>query len=45
MTNTINIGERKIDPQHRVRLGKDMCDAYGLHPGDRVEIQMRKVEK
>ena len=43
MINMINVGERRIDAQHRILLGKGICEAYDLRPGDRVEILMHKV--
>ena len=45
MTDMINVGERRIDAQHRVLLGKDICEAHGIRPDDRVEVWVRKVNK
>ena len=43
MTDTINAGERRIDAQHRVLLGKDICEAHGIRPDDRVEVWVKAI--
>ena len=45
MTDMINVGERRIDAQHRVLLGKTVCEAHDRSPGDMVEIWVRKIKE
>jgi len=36
----INCGERKIQKLDRISIG-DICDRYGLNPGDAVEVYIK----
>lgn len=44
MSDIISVGERPIQNQYRVNVSKDLCEAHGISPGDRVEVWIKKVE-
>ena len=39
-TKVINCGERAIQKAFRIALS-DICQAHGLKPGDRVEVEIK----
>ena len=43
MNETICVGERPVQTQYRVRLGRELCEAHDLKPTDRVRVWIEKV--
>jgi bifunctional DNA-binding transcriptional regulator/antitoxin component of YhaV-PrlF toxin-antitoxin module len=44
MNDLINCGERRIQKLFRITLS-DICERYGIHEGDAVEVFIRKTDK
>ena len=40
----INCGERTVQTLHRIAL-QDICRAYGIKPGDNVEVYIKKTKR
>lgn len=44
MTDTINVGERKVQAQYRITL-QSICKAHGIAVDDRIEVWIKKIKE